>query len=933
MGVTFLKDNLSLFNKVSKKMAPLRKIAKTKNNRNRFHMLYQVCWNFLLMLIILVVVGASFGLGVGAGYFAAVVKEDPVRPKEELDKLLNNYDQTSEIYFAGDILLGKMRTDLEREIVAIDQVSDLVKNAVIATEDEYFYEHHGVVPKAISRAIFQEVTNSQNSSGGSTLTQQVVKMQILTNDASFDRKFKEILLAQRVEKFFTKDQILESYLNVSPFGRNSSGRNIAGVQTASKGVFDKPVNELNIPQAAFIAGLPNSPSKFTPYKSSGELKTDLSFGIDRMKLVLKRMYEHGYISEQEYNDSIAYDIVADFKKPVQASGLPYPYVMSEIEKRAIDILIPIMATQQTYSAEDLQNNQAVKDEMRTKATLELREGGYKIYTTIDKAIYDNMDNTVKEFNLFQSDHKVMKLNPETGKKELTTEPVECGAVMIENATGKILSFVGGRDFNREQLNHATSSYRSNGSTMKPLLIYGPAMDMGYSFPGKPLINAPISIGNYSPSNYGGGSYTGVVSTREALKKSYNVPAVLQYHQIIDQKPATYLQKMGISSLQPEDFSNLAAGIGGLSKGVTVEENVNAYTTFANDGKFIDAYMIEKILDQKGNVIFQHQVNPVDVFSPQTAYLMRDVMQDVVEEGTASSIRSKLKMHLNMVGKTGTGQDFKDAWFVGVTPAVTFGTWMGYDTQKEASGAPSSLNRGGSSYSQRSLSLWAKLCNSAYDANPDVFNLGQKFSAKPDGIVTCAYNELTGGAATKAATAAGLVNSDICNAKFPPPKKDEQSGSVVEINGKTYAAVDSTPSEFIKSGGLIIPEKSFDDMGYRYVTNKSAITAKFPQVTIGKGSNALADNGPPGMVTGLSVNLLGQMTWGPAPSSDVLGYRVYGPDGKRLMSANSGSYYISPLAATGVYTVKAVDLYGHESKGVTWTKAPLIPEIPLPSIFN
>ena len=186
-----------------------------------------------------IILGGAFATGVGAGYFASLVKDEPVRSYDSMKKDIYNYTETSDLYFSDDVYLGKLRTDLEREEVKIDQVSDYLVKAVIATEDEYFYKHKGVVPKAVFRAVFQEVTNSANQTGGSTLTQQLIKNQILTNEVSFQRKANEILLALRLEKFFSKKEILEAYLNVSTFGRNSSGRNIAGVQAAAKGIFRK----------------------------------------------------------------------------------------------------------------------------------------------------------------------------------------------------------------------------------------------------------------------------------------------------------------------------------------------------------------------------------------------------------------------------------------------------------------------------------------------------------------------------------------------------------------------------------------------------------------------------------------------------------------------------------------------------------------------
>ena len=221
------------------------KKADKPQTRKYFRISYHVIWNITLLFLIFGVIGTAFAGGIGAGYFASLVKDEDARSKESLTKDIYNLEETSELYFADNVYLGKINTDLEREIVPIEEMSQHLINAVIATEDENFYEHNGVVPKAILRALFQEVANTSVQSGGSTLTQQLVKQQVLTNEISFERKAKEILLALRVEKFFQKDEILEAYLNVSPFGRNASGRNIAGVQAAAEGIFGVSAKDLN----------------------------------------------------------------------------------------------------------------------------------------------------------------------------------------------------------------------------------------------------------------------------------------------------------------------------------------------------------------------------------------------------------------------------------------------------------------------------------------------------------------------------------------------------------------------------------------------------------------------------------------------------------------------------------------------------------------
>ena len=289
-----------------------------------------VLWNLSLIFIVLGLTSGIFAASVGAGYFAALVKDEPLRKQEEMRSAIFNYEETSEVYFSGDVYIGKLRTDLERTETKLDSVSPYVLNAVFATEDEYFKVHDGIVPKAIFRGLLQDISNSDSQTGGSTLTQQLIKNQILTNEVSYERKAKEILLAMRLEHFMNKEEILEAYLNIIPYGRNANGRNIAGIETAAEGIFNITANELTLPQAAYIAGIPQAPFAYTPFKQGGGIKEieGLQPGIDRMKTVLFRMKETGYITDAEYNTSINYDITQDFRETEQMPEEKYPWLNS-----------------------------------------------------------------------------------------------------------------------------------------------------------------------------------------------------------------------------------------------------------------------------------------------------------------------------------------------------------------------------------------------------------------------------------------------------------------------------------------------------------------------------------------------------------------------------------------------------------------------------
>lgn len=872
----------------------LTRFFQSEKTHKNARVTYQVIWNLTLILIIVGILGFSFAGGVGAGYFAALVNDEPVRSKEDLKKDIYNYEETSEVYFADEVYLGKLKSDLEREEVSIDKVSKHLKNAVIATEDEYFYEHDGVVPKAILRAIYQEFSNATVQSGGSTLTQQLIKNQILTNEVSFDRKAKEILLALRVEKFFEKEEILETYLNVSTLGRNSSGRNIAGVESAAEGIFGVEAKDLTLPQSAFIAGLPQSPFGYTPYTQQGKLKENQEPGINRMKTVLKRMYSNGYITKEEYDKARTYDITKDFIGKTEMPSEKYPWLTNEIEKRSIKILSVSLAKEDGYEEKDLENDD-LKAQYLALADRKLRQNGYKVYTTVNKKIYDKMQEVTKNYPNYGYDK--------------AGEPVEAGAILIENKTGKIISFVGGRDFKREQTNHATASLRSNGSTMKPLLVYGPGIELGKISPGSVSANVPISIPAgkmWRPGNYGGGSYTGVTTAREALKNSYNIPAALFYMKIINNRPASYLEKMGFSTLTEGDYSNPAMSLGAMTNGVTVEENVNAFGTFANSGDFIDAYMIDKIVSKDGEVIYEHKAKPVNVFSPQAAYLTLDMMRDVVNSGTAASVRNRLAFSSDWAGKTGTSQNYQDAWFVATNPNVSFGTWLGYDTPKSLQGTYNGLE-----YNKRNMYYWADLINAAYKVEPKLVDPDKRFEM-PGGIVSRSFCGVSGLLPSSSCQKAGLVKSDLFIAKYAPSRADNSfiDGQYVSVGSKRYAALPQTPGEF-KSGGFMLNPESFGDIGLKYVDDPGSVIPGSEKSGGVVGTKAkLNDNGK--APDPLSITISNEkITWGLHHEGDVVGYRVY-KDGKKVASINAGENLVYKVGSGGSYYVTAVDIVGKES---------------------
>ena len=679
------------------------------------------------------------GLGIMGGYFAAIVDQAPIPTEAALSKTLNNVNQSASLYFADNVKLSNVQSDLVRDGVKINAMSPWVTKAIVATEDEEFYQHHGVVPKAVVRAVFSDLTGLGGQTGGSTLTQQVVKMQFLSSETTFKRKATEMMLAMRIEHFFSKADILQAYLNTAPFGRNNKGQNIAGVETAAQGLFGVSAAKLTLPQAAFIAGLPQSPSVYTPFTQTGKLKKNLSAGLDRQQTVLFRMYRANQITKAQYTAAKNYDLKKDFL-PQQATpndaSQPYQYVYNMVTSEAKVILAQQLAKEAGYSAARLAKDSGLNTQFMDQATELMQTRGYQIHSTINKQVYNAMQTVVKsQASTFGPTQYTQEINPETGEMQTNAAPVQNGSVLLDNDTGAIVGFVGGVS---GVLNHIYT-LRSPGSTIKPMLVYAPAVE-------NQLIGTKTMLAdfkthfpnNYSVTDFGGEIQNRFMPVSEALSQSYNIPTVNLYNEL--QKKVnvkSYMDKMGITTLTANDYSQLGLALGGTDYGVSVQEQASAFSTFARGGTHTDAFVIDQIVDPAGTVIYQHKTKSTRVFSKSTSYIMHNLLRDVIKTGTASQLGYQLNFDSdNLIGKTGTTNDFRDIWFIGSTPGLTLASWMGYD------------NSDGHSYqlpenaSDLNEAYWAKLANGIYDEIPQQFKLKQTM-ARPDDVKSVTVNADTG----------------------------------------------------------------------------------------------------------------------------------------------------------------------------------------------
>lgn len=676
--------------------------------------------NFFYIIVFLF---GMLGIGIAFGYLASQIDSVKVPSKDSLVKQVKTITMVSKINFSNNNLISDIDTDLLRTPVANDAISDNVKKAIVSTEDENFNQHKGVVPKAVFRATLTAVLGLGESSGGSTLTQQLIKQQVLGDDPTFKRKSKEIIYALALERYISKDDILSDYLNVSPFGRNNKGQNIAGIEEAARGIFGVSAKDLTIPQAAFLAGLPQSPIVYSPYLSTGQLKSEkeMELGIKRQHSVLYNMFRAGMLSQKDYETYKAYPISKDFIAPENVTVNKHDYlyysVMADAKKAMFDYLVK----RDNISERDLKND-ATKASYEAMATTELQQGGYTVKTTINQKIYEAMQDAANRFG---------------GLLDDGTGMVQMGNVLTDNATGAVLGFIGGRDYNLNQNNHAFDTVRSPGSSIKPIIAYGPAIDQGLMGSASVLSNYPTTYSSGQKIMHVDSEGTAMMSLQEALNTSWNIPAFwtekLLREKGIDVE--AYMTKMGYV-INDYSIESLPLG-GGID--VSVGTQTNAYQMIANNGNYLEQYLVDSITASDGTVVYKHEKKPVRVFSAPTATILQDLLRGPINSGSTTTFKSRLKAinpslaNADWIGKTGTTENYSDVWLMLATPKVTLGGWAGHDNNDSL--APMTGYNNESNY-------MANLANAIQQAGGDVFGVGQKFTLDP-GVIKSTVLKSTG----------------------------------------------------------------------------------------------------------------------------------------------------------------------------------------------
>jgi len=536
----------------------------------------------------------------------------------------------TQVFSCNGQLIGEFYRK-RRMVVPLSQIPRTLMNAFIAAEDSRFYSHPGVDFLSVIRAVLKNIEAGAIIQGGSTITQQVTRSLLLTREKSFERKIKEAILAYRIDKFLTKDQILYIYLNQIYLGSGAYG-----VEAAAEAYFGKHVQELNLAECALLAGLPRAPSRYSPIRHPHRAKA-------RQLYVLNRMIAEGYISVRDAERFFQMPLNIKPKSPENITSALYfiEYVRQYLEEKY---------------GEDM-----------------VYKGGLRVYTTLDTTMQEAAQNAVISGLLAIEERQKYGESIESADVEF---PLQGALICIGAKNGHIRAMVGGRDFGISQFNRAIQSKRQPGSAFKSI-IYAAAIDKGYT-PATIIIDSPIAYTGveeeelWKPRNYDE-EFRGPTLFRTALIQSRNVVTIKILRDIGIDYVVDYVRNMGINSHLNRDLS-LALG----TSEVSLLELTGAYAVFANQGARYEPMFVTMVLDRYGDILEVNRPQMEKVIGEDTAFIMTRLLEGVVREGTGWRVRA---LNRPTAGKTGTTNDLADAWFIGYTPSLVTGVWVGFDEMR------------------------------------------------------------------------------------------------------------------------------------------------------------------------------------------------------------------------------------------------------------
>ncbi|MEB2356157.1 transglycosylase domain-containing protein [Bacillus pumilus] len=556
--------------------------------------------------------------------------------KIKLEKI--DFSQNSYMYDRDGSLISEIvSNDENRVFVTYDKIPDHVKELFLRSEDRNFYDHKGIDFMGVVRALASNVKNHGISQGASTITQQLSRNLYLSHERSFTRKFTELLYSYELERKFSKDEILESYLNTIYF---SNG--VYGVGSAANYYFDKPLSSLTLAQMAFISAIPNNPTLYDPLKQFKHTKK-------RQERLLGILEKDGVITKKQYKKAVKQKISLSVSEKKNL----YPDYVTYANEEFTDLVSDQEGfTKRLKKAKTDGAKKAIQKELSEKVSALLQDG-VKIYTALDPSLQQRA---------------VYQLNA-----QLPYQGVEGGSAVINHETHQIVALAGGKNYKKFDFNYAYQAQRQPGSAIKPLLDYGPYIDQTGATASSKISAGKFCSSGYCPQNYSHKTY-GTVTLETAFKNSYNTPAIRMLDTVGVKKGFSYLEKFSFEHIVADDY-RLPSALGGFTKGFSPLEITDAYTVFGNQGAYTQSHSITKVTDLNGKTLYKWKESPKQVYSQRTNDTMRKLLASVVKSGTGKKANFSSPY---IGGKTGTSNDYKDIWFVGLTDQYTMGVWVGRD---------------------------------------------------------------------------------------------------------------------------------------------------------------------------------------------------------------------------------------------------------------
>ena len=716
-------------------------MGKRKAKKAKTHRVGEWIKRFILILILIMCVAVVGCVGIGIGMYASAVREIQ---SMNVKNLALNYSST--IYCMDSdgnaIKMEEIYNDGNRIWLESERIPQVMKDAIVAIEDERFYQHNGVDIKRTTGAFLgwvkAKASGGSTSYGGSTITQQVIKNITKEKDKTATRKVKEMLLAVALEKELTKDEILTIYLNLICLSNNCYG-----VEAASNMFYDKPAMELNTNQAATLAGITQRPTQFDPIRNPENAK-------NKRDVVVGKMFELDMISAEERDEIYDKDLELNVNKKMKEAKI-FSYFTDNLLNEVIA---------------DLQKEAGYSKEMAEQLVY---SGGLSIYSTVDLDIQRKMEDYYENSSNFNRIRKGM----------------QSAMVVMDQYTGEIKGMVGGVGEKTESrgLNRAAQSKLQPGSAIKPLTVYGPALEEDLVNATTTVMDQAIKMGNWEPKNAYSG-FKGRMSVRRAVQISSNIAAinVLKDSVGIDRGYDYITNKFGVTSLTESDKNYASLALGGLTKGVTPEEMTAAYGVFANGGRYIKPHSYSKVLDHSGNVLLENDTEGKQVIRDSTAFLMTDLLYSVVNESGGTGNLAKFSNSMPIYGKTGTTNDTKDKWFVGYTPYYVGAVWCGFD-QPKSLGTSRNI----------SAEIWGKIMGEIHEG------LDELEFIPPDSVIKKGDEYFYVDSKLKKNSSIRSSSSKVSSTKKESEEKDsDKKGSILDkiLNGENATSEDSETSESV-----------------------------------------------------------------------------------------------------------------------------------------